>query len=59
MITMNWKVIVYDKADAIIDTWTIENRSEIEANREAAADVQKLGEKVADWTMTEIKKEEG
>ena len=48
---MNWIVRVYDDQDNIIESWTIENRNESEAMSEAEADIQKMGDVVADWSM--------
>lgn len=61
----NWEVVVYGvwptdvdgealHSDRVIVHWRIEGRTESEAFREAAADVQILGHEVADWTMTEV-----
>jgi hypothetical protein len=52
--TKNWEVREYDRVDGLIRFWTIENRTEIEASKEAEA---QIGYDAADWTMTEIKEE--
>ena len=46
--TYNWKVVAYDENDNIIEEWTIENRTEHEAEKEAIAD---LPDNMEDWTM--------
>ena len=64
----NWKVVVYGvwpedeqdgdyscmNDDGAMASWVIEDRTEDEAFNEAAADVQAMGDEVADWTMEEI-----
>ena len=50
---VNWVVRVYNEENETIDTWTIQNRTENEATKEAEADVSKNPE--ADtWTLTEL-----
>jgi hypothetical protein len=49
----DWKITVYDADDRIIDSWTLESRTEDEATREAASDVQK-NNKAHDWAMAKI-----
>jgi hypothetical protein len=57
----DWEVVVYggwsdednDGPGRVIACWVIEDRTESEAFREAAADVQVLGSQVTDWTMEE------
>lgn len=48
---MNWIVRAYDNEDNLIESWTIENRTESQAMSEASADIYKMGEVVNDWTM--------
>ena len=50
----SWLIRVYDKNDIVFDSWEIRDRYEWEASAEAEEDVKKLGQKAADWTMTEI-----
>ena len=49
---MNWIVRVYDKNDKEIDSWEITDCIKKEAFKEAEADVNRMGKKVADWTLT-------
>ena len=51
---MNWRVTVYDKADHVLATWVIENRTENEAEREASHDVAMSHPDYDTWTMTLI-----
>lgn len=51
----NWLVRVYNTSAQVIDSWKILNRFEWEATREAEADVERMGSKVDDWSMTPIK----
>lgn len=48
----NWVVRVYDADDNLLAAWTMENRTEHEAEHEAYADVQLIPHE-ADWTLTE------
>jgi len=57
-VTTTWEVRVYGPDNDVdsIQTWTIENRTESEAVREATADVENEYHGM-DWTLTEIKAE--
>jgi len=44
----NWRVVAYDEKNNVIEAWTIENRTEHEAEKEATADLPICD----DWTMT-------
>jgi len=60
----NWEVVVYGAwpsdedgifvPNQIIAHWTIEDRTEKEALKEAQMDVSRLKRRVPDWTMKEI-----
>ena len=52
----NWLVRVYDATGQCFSSWRIDNRYEWEATREAESDVQRLGEKADDWSMTPVLK---
>lgn len=54
----DWRVRIYDKNDALINSWTIQNRTEHEAEREAAADVDNDSD-ACDWTLTRINNKRG
>lgn len=50
----NWVVRIYGKDDTLIDKWTIDNRTEIEAMNEAMSDVHQISqsnENYDTWTM--------
>lgn len=48
----NWVVRVYDNKYKVLKKWTIKNRTEREAYKEAEADVLRISNQ-DDWTMTE------
>jgi hypothetical protein len=50
---MDWKVTVYDEGENIIAEWTIEDRTEQSAQKEAEAEVARTPN-ANDWTMTQI-----
>ena len=47
----NWRVVAYDENNNVIEAWTIKDRTEREAEKEAIADLPMCD----DWTMTKIK----
>ena len=46
---MNWIVTTYDAEDNILKSWTIHNRTESQAEKEAMSDTDLRN--VADWSM--------
>ena len=50
----NWLVRCYDVIDEITDTFVIQERTEIQAVREAESDPRVLASE--DWTMTKTKR---
>ena len=51
----NWRVTTYDKDNEVLETFVIENRTEKEAEEEAANDVDVFD--CWDWTIAEIDKD--
>ena len=51
----DWFVRVYDEDDKIIASWTIEDRTEREAEKEATPEVDQVSG-YEDWTITPTKR---
>ena len=55
-VARTWRVRVY-VAEKMIQTWTIENRTEREAEREAMFEIERMDPTPDDWTLTKEKKQ--
>jgi hypothetical protein len=51
---MNWRVRLYDAKGNVLVSFTIENRTELEAEREAMSELKIFGALVDDWTMEAV-----
>jgi hypothetical protein len=50
----DWICTVYDDKDEIIDTFTIENRTENEASKEASSYIERVHPGCGDWSLSRV-----